>query len=300
MNRAQLAFRYLFFSAWAVLMTALTYVLGAPSLKVLRHHLGRWKYWSLTTAIGVALVALKAPALAVAFMSLVILMGIFTEFEDMDIGLMPSALFTLLVNGLLGAGAFAFWVSRIGPNWSQTLLESVETALKPLNQISPKVQLNFFDLMLQLPSIVIIMWTISIYLAVLMEDRLRFPEAAASSAKTRPSFKSQLGEVRMPDACVWIFIVSLLGAFGDFKMRAFEVISVNAMNVCLVLFFFQGAAVAMKLFAKIRMGWFWQMLFMILIVVHLFLFVSLVGLLDYWFDFRTRLAKPPQVGREEA
>lgn len=279
-------------------MTALTYVLGAPSLKVLRHHMGRWKYWGLTLCLAAGIWAAKAPMLAVSFVSLVILMGLFTEFEDMGLGLMPSAFCTLLVNGLLGAGGFALWVYSKGPQWSQVLLEAVETALKPLNQISPKVQLNFFDLMLQLPSIVIIMWMIAIYVAVLMEDRLRFPEPAGVEA--RPLFKSQLRDVRMPDACMWIFIGSLLGAFGEFHNRAFEAISVNAMNVCLVLFFFQGAAVTMKIFAKIRMGWFWQMLFMFLIVVHLFLFVSLIGLLDFWFDFRTRLAKPPHVGREEA
>lgn len=298
MTSLNLAGRYLFFSVWAVLMTALTYVLGAPTLKVLRSSMGRWKFWAMAIGFTAVIWALKAPALAVAFFSLAILMELLTEFEEMGLAFLPSALLTLLVNTLLGAGAFALWASSKGPAWSQTLLITVETALKPLNQISPKVQINYFDLMLQLPSILIIMWIISIFLAVLMEERLRFP--APEGAVIKPTFKSQLGEIRMPDAFVWIFIVSLLGAFGDFKVRAVEAVSVNAMNVCLVLFFFQGVAVAMKLFAKIRMGWFWQMLFMFLIVVHLFLFVSLVGLLDYWLDFRTRLAKPPQVGREEA
>jgi hypothetical protein len=130
-----------------------------------------------------------------------------------------------------------------------------------------------------------------------MEDRLRLSEEASPAA--RPSFRSQLADVRMPDVCIWIFIASLLFAFGGFGNKALHAVAVNAMNVTLVLFFFQGTAVTMRFFAKIRMGWFWQTVFMVLIVLHLFLFVSLVGLLDYWFDFRTRFAKPPEVGREE-
>ena len=41
MTNVQRTVRFIFFSAWAVFMTALTYILGAPSLKVLRRRLGR-------------------------------------------------------------------------------------------------------------------------------------------------------------------------------------------------------------------------------------------------------------------
>jgi uncharacterized protein YybS (DUF2232 family) len=159
---------------------------------------------------------------------------------------------------------------------------------------------NYFDLMLQLPSVVLILWMGAIYLAILLEDRLSMGAKSAEVVPAPSAMRAQLPVFRLPDVCVWIFIVSLLGAFGGIPWRAFEVISVNVMNVCLVLFFFQGAAVTVQFFNKLRMGWFWQMIFMILIVVQLFLFVSLIGLLDYWFDFRTRMGKrPTEVNREE-
>lgn len=300
MTKWQLTARYLFFSVWAVLMTALTYILGAASLRVLRQNLGRGKFWGWTALIGLGLWLAKAPMLAVAFLSLVILVGVFSEFEEMGCGLMLSSAFTLLFNSLLAAGGLAIWTYFTGPSWTQKLLEAVQKVFAPLNQISPTVQVNYFDLMVQLPSIVLILWMGALYVSVLLEDRLSFTGKAVGPAPQVSATRAQLGEFRLPDACVWVFIVSLLGAFGGFPFKAFEAVSVNVMNVCLVMFFFQGIAVVARLMNKLRMGWFWQMLFMILIVVQLFLFVSVVGLVDYWFDFRTRMAKrPTQVNREE-
>ncbi len=103
--------------------------------------------------------------------------------------------------------------------------------------------------------------------------------------------RQQLADLRLPDGVIWLFIGALLGAFGGFEVRGVEATSVNILNVSFVLFFFQGIAVVAKFFEKLRMGSFWQFVFMLLIVVHLFLFVSLVGLTDYWLDFRTRLNK---------
>jgi len=304
MTKWQLTGRYLFFSVWAVLMTALTYVLGAASLRVLRQRLGRTGFWALAIGISAVLFAARAPQLSVAFLSLVVLMGVFAEFEELGCGLMLSSAFTLLFNTLLAAGGLALWMYYKGPTWTQVLLDAVKKVFEPLNQLSPQIQINYFDLMLQLPSIILILWMAAIYLAVLLEDRLNVGtkgEVDAEALLPLPAspMRSQLPTFRLPDACVWIFIASLLGAFGGVPWRAVEVISVNVMNITLVLFFFQGAAIVVQFFNKLRMGWFWQMLFMILIVVQLFLFVSLIGLMDFWLDFRARMAKRPTEAKRE-
>lgn len=277
----------MFFTVWAVFMTALTYILGAPPLKVVRRRLGRGGYWAFTTLISAGLFALDARMLAVAFFSLVILMGVFDEFEEMGFSFAASAFFTLLINSLVSGGAFALWMFYTGPKWSQTVLTSVQAVLKPVVDLNPRIQINYFDLMVQLPSVALIAWMGSIYVAVLLESRIAPPEAGV----TFPSMRPQLAALRLPDACVWVFIASLLGAFGNFHVPLFEALAVNALNVCVTLFFFQGIAVVAKFFESMRMNAFWQTLFMVLIVVQLFLVVSVLGLLDYWLGFRTRLAK---------
>lgn len=271
-------------------MTALTYILGAVGLKVLRGKMGRLGYWSLTTAISLALFAVSAKPLAIAFFSLVVLMGVFSELEELHLSFSVSAFFTLLMNALIGAGAVALWVSRIGPKWVSLVQSAMETLLEPIGKINPNFQPNVPELMLQVPSVILIMWMGAIYVAVLLEGRLsaRDPEKGESY---QPTMRSQLATLKMPDPVVWLFILSLLGSFGGFEIRGLQSVSANVLNVTFVMFFFQGIAVVAKFFERMKMGSFWQFVFMVLIVVHLFLFVSLVGLMDYWVDFRGRLDK---------
>ena len=279
-------------------MTALTYILGAVGLKVLRQRLGRLGYWGLVTAISTTLFALQAKPLAIAFFSLSVLMGVFSELEELHLSFSLSAFFTLLLNALIGAGAIALWVSRIGPKWTSMVQGSMESLLEPLAKINANIQINYADLMMQLPSIILIMWMGAIYVAVLLEGRLTSMEPGKPEP-VRPTMREQLLKLRMPDPVVWLFILSLLGAFGGFEVRALAAVSANVMNVTFVLFFFQGIAVVARCFERLRMGSFWQFVFMVLIVVHLFLFVSLVGLMDYWLDFRARLDKrTPEFNKE--
>ncbi len=290
--------RFLFYSVWAVLMTALTYILGAASLKVLRRNSGRLIYWGLTVALSVALFAFGFQLLAVAFLSLVLLMGVFAELEELGLAFHVSAFFTLVINSLIWTGTFLFWMSMTGPKWSTTILTAVENMLKPLETYNPGLQLKYYDLMLQLPSIILMMWMAALYLAILLEsrglmrrDHSRDPLMPAGSAPESAPMRDQLKEFRVPDACVWIFILALLGKFGGFSNQAVEAVSANALNVCFTLFFFQGIAVVGRTLEKLRVGLIWQSLFMVLIVVYLFLFVSVLGLTDYWFDFRAKFAK---------
>ncbi len=279
-------------------MTALTYILGAVGLKVLRQRLGRLGYWGLATAISTSLFALNAKPLAIAFFSLAVLMGVFSELEELHLSFTLSAFFTLLLNALIGAGAIALWVSRIGPKWTSMVQGTMESLLEPLAKINANIQINYSDLMVQLPSIVLILWMGAIYVAVLLEGRLTSMEPGKVEP-AHPSMRLQLTQLRMPDPVVWLFILSLLGAFGGFEVRGLAAVSANVMNVSVVLFFFQGIAVVARAFERLRMGSFWQFIFMVLIVVHLFLFVSLVGLMDYWLDFRARLDKrTPEYKRE--
>jgi hypothetical protein len=294
MTEGRRALRLAFYLVWSVLMTGLTYVLGAAPLKVLRAKGGRALFWLAGTGLSCGFFAADARLMAVAFFSLVLLTGVFSEFEEMGLGFMLSGFFTLLINGLLGAGAFAFWISLTGPKWSQQILTFLETMLKPLADLNPHLQVNPYDLMLQLPSVVMLLWMGALYLAVLLENRL-----AGGLEPKHAAMRAQLGEFRLPDPVVWIFIASLLGAFGGFGGHALEAVAVNIMNVCLMLFFFQGVAVVGRLFTALRMGALWQFVFMMLIVLHLFLFVSLLGLMDYWLDFRSRLSKRAETFNRE-
>lgn len=287
----QRTLRTIIYSAWAVVMTAtpLTYILGAAPLKALRVRLGRAGFWALGAAISGAFFGLVSPLLGIAFFSLVALVGVFDEMEEAGFSFMASGFFTLLINTLLGGGLFALWVSRTGVKWSAMILSFLDNLLKPLADLNPHLEIKALDVMLQLPSVIVVLWMAALYLAVLLESRLLGGEVVRPDG--RASMRSQLAEFRLPDPAIWIFIASLLGAFGTFQVRGLEPAAVNVMNLCLMLLFFQGIAVVSRVFTALRMGPFWQGLLMLIIVLHLFVFVALIGLMDYWLDFRLRLDK---------
>ena len=170
----------------------------------------------------------------------------------------------------------------------QSVLNYLELLLKPGTDFL-HIQANYFDLMTQLPSLVIIAWMAAIYTSIFLEKYLSVGEMAP--LVQIPSMRPQLADSRWPDVCVWAFIASLLGAFGNVQSLLLEGISANVLNICMVMFLFQGIAVVSKFFAGLRIGPFWKWLFIVLIVLQLFVLVCLIGLLDFWLGFRVRLAK---------
>lgn len=296
MTSGQRALRILFYSAWAVLLTAFTYILGAAPLKLLRVRAGRIGYWLIGIAISTGFYFADVKIMGLVFLSLVVLMGVFGELEDGGFGFLVSAFSTILINSLLAASALAVWVSRAGAKWNQQILSYMEESLKPLTQINPHLQVNVHDLVIQLPSVAVILWASAIYLAVFLDPRMN---GGIPSSEHSAQMRLQLSRFRVPDFVVWAFIASLLGAFGGFGKSGLEALAVNVMNVCILLFFFQGIAVVARFFESFRMGAIWQLIFMVLIVLHLFLFVSVLGLMDYWLDFRMRLDKRGQALNRE-
>jgi hypothetical protein len=158
-------------------------------------------------------------------------------------------------------------------------------------ELAPSIQFNSTDIMMQLPSLFIVMWLVTLYLSVLLE---RKAVIQSRHAQYEVSFRDELSRINIPNVVIWVFIGALLGAFGDFNKIGLQAASVNVLNICLMLFFFQGLAVVSRAFTFFRVGFFWQALLMIILVSQLWL-LSLLGLVDHWVDFRSRLSK----GREE-
>lgn len=305
MSFGQKLSRFIFYSVWAVLMTVMTYILGGVPLKVLRQQVGRVGYWTWGTSISVGFYAAGVKPVGIMLFSLVVLIGVFSELEEMNLSFPVSAFFTLLINTLITGGAFALWVSRIGPKWSMEVHNAVDSVIKQLSAVNPGIPPNYSELVVQvIPSAVLVLWISALYLAVLLEGRLSPSiKTNGGDAALAPkvvegerilTMREQLGELRMPDAVVWLFILALLGAFSGIVKKPVEIAAINVLNVCALLFFLQGIAVVSRFFDRLRMGGFWQFMFMVLIVIHLFLFVSFLGLMDYWLDMRGRMNKRPQ------
>ena len=67
---------------------------------------------------------------------------------------------------------------------------------------------------------------------------------------------------------------------------ALTTLGFNLLSVSLAAYFFQGLAVFSKGLDYLRIFGIWRLLAYFLIFFQMFIFISGLGILDFWFDFR--------------
>ena len=145
--------------------------------------------------------------------------------------------------------------------------------------------LEISELVMQLPSIIVILFMFSLFFSLLAEGR--FMTWLNKPKINRESLKNFM----VPDFVIWVFIGSLLAAFMQTEIKAVNVVGLNLLNIVLVTYFFQGLAVASAYFSFLKMSSLWKIIFYVILTTQLFLLVALVGVTDFWAGFRERLAK---------
>ncbi len=272
---------------WTVILSLFTAVLGAAPLRVLRLTAGQGAYWLISICLIGLSVGLNWMPLALILGVNTILVGCYTEFEERDFNLRQAAGFAVLITVLLLASGFYVWTTVIGKVWLQQVTTIVEGFLLQAQslKINALSQVQAQDIIVQLPSAVFIFMILSLALALILESRFtRF-------INVRLVRREKLSEFQAPDALVWVFIFSLLGAFAQLGIKPLEVISLNTLNVCVVIYFFQGLAVMGAYFEAFRISIVWRVLWVVLLVFQLPILMSILGLVDYWAEFRRVFVK---------
>lgn len=282
----RMIFRSSFLALWAVVMTTVTVVLGAPPLRVLRLVMGRFLFWILTVGLSLVMFGLGWKPIAIVFLLLTLLVGFYSELLESRWSPLSSAAVAVSLTSIIGSLCFVFWTLRMGKGWYLLLLGSVKSKFEGVALFRGDFNLGVEDVLLQAPSGVVVLLLLASALLLVTEPRIR-----EWAGKAEESGLTYLKHFRLPDAFVWITIVSLLGSFlkSDFKWT--QVLAINFLNVCVLLYFFQGLAVFTSLFDKMKLSAFWRVVWTILLILQLFIIVSVVGLVDYWMDFRNRFER---------
>lgn len=278
-------FSVMMLTCWSVLLTALTGVLGSVPLRGLRLAAGSSLYW----AIGLSASGLLGLGgwwmLGLLLLAMVTVIGLFSELEDRGHDLVGNSFGAVIITGLMFAGAFAFWVSQQGANWAATLLTKVETSLAAVPGWSENVKIEAKDVLAQMPSAVVVVLIMGLFLSLLFQRRVML------MAGVRPIHTHRLARFAVPESFIWVLILGAAGTFISTKIGFVAPIGINLLNVAAIVFYLQGLAVVASYFETLRVGWIWQVLILVVLVTQLFILVSVIGVLDYWMDFRTRLAK---------
>jgi hypothetical protein len=106
----------------------------------------------------------------------------------------------------------------------------------------------------------------------------------------------KLLEYRLPDYFIWVAMTAFLLTMVSFGGKAIAILAVNILNVAIVLYFFQGLAVLEVFLNSVKAGMFSRVLTYIILVGQLMFVLSIIGLVDYWVDFRGRLRRIKAAG----
>ena len=107
----------------------------------------------------------------------------------------------------------------------------------------------------------------------------------------RVAGEMRLLEFRVPDFLIWIAMFSFLLSFISVKPAWISTVSTNVFSVTMGFYFFQGLAVLEAAFLAFKVGNVTRFLTYLLVVGQLLFLLSVVGVIDYWVDFRRRIKR---------
>lgn len=290
MKKTATAQKFITISSLSILLSMLTVVLGAPLLRVLRKAYGPRAFWILGLLATGAAWLLNAQPLALFLGSIWMTLGAYMEMEQRGFGWWISGLLSVALGSLAAGLGLLGAFRKNGINTYAEVQKLAEQFSQRVQDMNPVVKLDPAILVQQIPSAIVIVLVLALGLGLIFERRvfswLNLPrEKIASQLK--------LLEYRVPDYVIWVAMIAFLLTMVSFGGKAIAILAVNIVNVVIVLYFFQGLAVLEVFLNSIRAGAFMRVLTYIILVGQLLLLLSIVGLIDYWVDFRGRIRKIP-------
>lgn len=281
----------------SALLSVTTVVLGGLPLLPARRMGGRIAFWVVQLAIAAGLGLSGLPFYGLVILAQTILIGVYVEVEEHGSSVFNSGTTAILasVGTLILSGGI--WLKATKSNFGELLrkqidplVEQISTASGSAASAGGKSVLTTAAVIQQIPSAIVIGLLISLAIGLIAERRVSI---VARLKSFHAGNRKALQEFRLPDAFVWLVVFAIAGAFLKHGKPTVELISVNLLNVLVVLYFFQGLAVISQAFRVFKVSAMWQVIWYVLLVLQLFLMVSLIGFADYWLDFRQRLKTKP-------
>jgi hypothetical protein len=280
-------------SSIAVLMSALTVVFGTPFLRVIRNVYGSLIFWGLVFLFLCGTTLLKADWLSFIVGSVWITTGISLELEKRKVSFLTNSIVSLITGFIMSATGLLVVLKRLGVTDLARATEYFQEAVKPLVKGQMNQEVDYAALVLQMPSMLFIVLLLSLAIGFLMERRIRFWFRLTKRRSGKEYvYKFDFLKFKVSDKLIWVALFSLLfsvlGEFGP-NFKTLETVGSNLVNVFIVVYFFQGLAVLEHILIQIRAGVFLRTFSYFIFLGQLFLVLSIVGFLDFWFDFRGKI-----------
>jgi len=230
--------------------------------------------------------------LALLAASVWLCVGIFGEFESRGHGGFWPGMLAIFAATLVSWQGPLILKSQFNVDLGPGVEDSLQALVKQIeNNPEQKAWMETLGfqsevLLGQVPSMLALVFLMCLAFALMLAHRisvlfrLRYERIAGTP---------RLLEFRVPDVLVVVLILSFLFSFLKMGMPGVNTLALNLLQFLVGLYFFQGLAVMESSFLLFRVDPLIKLIVYILIVAQLFFLLSLVGLADFWVDFRKRL-----------
>lgn len=251
--------------------------LAALPIRYLRLTFGRKIFLLSTTACASGLLVMGLWQWAIVYLSISSLIGFYRELEESRASVFASALTAISLTTLLSGMALFTYTTLSGTGVKSLLLEKATPILEQMQKVPRFQDASLQNFLWYLPSGLIITLMLILFVSLTLG---RLPRQAKQ--------KQNLVYFRLPDWAIWLFIGSLGATFIPTQGSVLALSAMNVLVITLAAYFFQGFAVCTFFLDRFNIRGLWRLLAYFLIFFQMFIFISGLGILDFWFDFRSQ------------
>lgn len=243
-------------------------------------------YWAISALLAFILYLFSSVPFVIIFSCQALLVGVFSEAIKNKISILWSGFLGCLSAVGVGAVSLSFWSKSTGIRFLDLVKEEIEQMSQLVGQNGTKLIIDSEMLFRQLPSGAIIIMILT--LSLIIKFGHKFAENKYFKSDLIDKFDK---DFTLPGFYIWALLIAILGGLLKNSSGWIQTISLNALNILIVLFFFQGMSVIGCFFRIYRIGQVWQAIWYILFIFRFILVVSLIGFSDYWVGYRERLVR---------
>lgn len=275
-------FSALFLQLSCVILTLSTGVFGGAPLLLLRRTSDTLNFIFLQLLTITVALYFKAQLLSLMIISLSILILTYGALEKKPI--LMKTVVAVFASTLSFFAILFLWVHfKEGAHFWEWMATQVEFYASQTKTILGDVNMDIEMLTHQVPSLIVTLFALNLWIAVLFESRA---QRRLGTLRTQIEIKN----FRTPEVFIWVVIVSLLFSFVKTPVPGLQEAALNVLNISLLLYFFQGLSVLSYLMEILNFGSLLKMIVYFIFIAQLLLPICL-GILDFWLNFRNKVSK---------
>jgi len=266
--------------------------MGAPFLRALFAKTKSVWFWALGVVTVAILFSVQLTLGAVYVGAVWMTLGAYSELETRGVSWKKTSVISLFA-GLIFAVLGFSWATK-GSLTSDLAKELVQPFLNSLQQLYPDNALTAEHIIQYMPGVLLSALMCSLAVGIVFETQI-FQLFKFRREKTASSLKWL--EFRLPDVFIWFAFLGFFFALVRLNFlpeNVATVVRTIALNISIFsafCFFLQGIVVFEFLSRFYRIGLFTKTILYFLILTWIGPAVGMMGLLDYWLNFRNVLRK---------